>query len=307
MDKSEGHVLSGIPAAAVTLSLTRSIIKMEHSRTWMIDKTNTVYDLIVCLEGEAEYRIGNQHFHLTPGDAMLIPKDTRFIGWNPGKRIMIGIAQHFSLDLFNQHDLIAQMDLQPMVRLSRWAMLEPLARHYRQISPPSSTTLMQFHLFMVLLMEFIDDAFVAWKSLNVGPMNETQGLPLAVMLAATQISAAPLDPEITERVVKAAPYNADYFQREFRQRIGLTPRKFQEFKRMERAMQLLQAGRSISETAAAIGYADVYYFSRMFRRYIGTSPRGYQRAMQQHRDGHYPRGEEDGQILYPILPHSSQR
>ena len=53
--------------------------------------------------------------------------------------------------------------------------------------------------------------------------------------------------------------------------------------------------------AAMVGYADTYYFSRMFKRYIGISPVGYKRNIKRGRDGAFPRGEEDGQILYPLI------
>lgn len=302
MDENVGGLLSGIPPSALTLTLTRSVIRMEHSHSWRADKVNQVHDLVVCLEGRGRYVIGEEEIEMSPGRAMLIRRGERFVGWNPDSDMYIGVAQHFTLDLFNRHDLIAQMQLKPVVDLSRWNVIGPLVRFYRETSPPSSTTLMQFHLFMFILLDFLEDAFVAWSSNPTAGLSAPEGLPLAIMLAATQISANPLDEGIVDRVMSQTPYNADYFQREFRQRIGWTPLKFREFKRMERAMHLLQAGRSVSETAAEVGYGDVYYFSRMFKRHIGTSPRGYQLAVQRCRDGVFPRGEEDGEVHYPLLP-----
>ena len=113
--------------------------------------------------------------------------------------------------------------------------------------------------------------------------------------------ADPLDPDISERVIADAPYNPDYFKREFRRQIGWTPAKLQEFKRMEHAMDLLASGKTVSETAAVVGYTDTYYFSRMFKRHIGISPVGYKHDVKRSRDGAFPRGEEDGQILYPLI------
>lgn len=303
MDENVGGLLSGIPPSALTLTLTRSAIRMEHSHSWRADKTNQVHDLVIGLEGRGCYLVGGEEVELAPGRAMLIRRGTRFIGWNPETTTYIGVAQHFTLDLFNRHDLIAQMQLRPVVELSRWRVIEPLVRLYRETSPLSSTTLMQFHLFMFILLDFLEDAFVAWAGNPTEGLSAPEGLPLAIMLAATQISANPLDDGVVERVMSQTPYNADYFQREFRQRIGWTPLKFREFKRMERAMHLLQAGRSVTETAAEVGYSDVYYFSRMFKRHIGASPRGYQLAVQRCRDGVFPRGEEDGEVHYPLLPH----
>ncbi len=301
MDKIEQSVLTGIPASALSLSLTRSAIRMQHSHSWSIDKINSVHDLVICLTGQGRYEIEDQTYLLQPGDAMFIPAGLRFRGTNPDpNQIYTGLAQHFRLQLFGQYDLVARMKLRRVVRLSRWDMLEPVVRHYRAMAPPSSTTLMMHHAFMFIFVEFIEDAFEGWITPADAPMDQAEGLPMAVMMAATQISADPLRPGLAEQIVAGAPYNPDYFRREFRNRFGSTPKKFQEFKRMERAMHLLEIGRSVTETAHEVGYHDAYYFSRMFKRHIGTSPRGYQDHIRRSRDGQFPRGEEDGQVLYPL-------
>ncbi|QDY70872.1 helix-turn-helix domain-containing protein [Qingshengfaniella alkalisoli] len=300
MDEIEESVLSAIPADALRLNLTRSTIKMQHSASWSIDKTNSVEDLIICLDGRAIYLIEGEEIHLHPGDAMLIPRDTRFVGWNPSPDTYTGVAQHFSLEIFGQHDLMSQINLRRAASLGRWDTLEPLVRYYRQSAPPNSTTLAQHHMFMVLLIRFIEDAFISWRSQKGGPVQAADALDLSITLAATQISADPLLDGLADHVVENAPYNPDYFQREFRKKIGWTPRKFQQFKRMERAMHFLESGRNVKQTAAEIGYADVYYFSRMFKRYVGTSPTGYVEAVREARDGPFFRGDDDGIVQYPI-------
>lgn len=301
MDKIEGGVLAGIPESALKLTLTRSTIKMQHSQTWRVDKSNSVHDLIICLTGSGSYAVDDDRYTLMPGDAMLIPAGSHFVGWHASGDAYTGVAQHFTLDLFGRHDLISQMHIRRFVRFSRWPLIEPVVRYYRDIAQASSTTLLQHHIFMFVLIEFLEDAFIAWNAQPVGAMGNADGISLAIMLAATQITADPLDDEVAERVVARAPYNPDYFKREFRRQIGWTPKKFQEFKRMERSMNLLASGNSVSETAALVGYSDVYYFSRMFKRFIGTSPAGYKLAVKEHQDGKFPRGEEDGQVIYPLV------
>jgi AraC-like DNA-binding protein len=110
-------------------------------------------------------------------------------------------------------------------------------------------------------------------------------MELAVMKAASQIAASPADPDIAETTIAAAPYNRDYFLREFQKRVGRTPRKYQELKRMERAMHLLDRGLSVAATGRELGYDDPYYFSRMFKRTLGLSPREHIRCMQFAREG----------------------
>lgn len=285
MDEIEGGILSSIPPGALTLTLTRATIRMQHSRTWRIDKENPVDDLLICLEGRGEYLIDGERFSLSPGESMLIPRNSRFIGWNEGRQTYIGIAQHFTLDIYGRHDLLAQMKLRPKVRLSRWPLQEPLVRHYRQSAPPSSVTLAQHHLFMYLLISHVEDAFENWRDTATYQPEGSDAMDLAVMKVASQIAAAPLDPDIAETAVASAPYNRDYFLREFQKRVGRTPRKYQELQRMERAMHLLETGINVSAAAAEVGYADPYYFSRMFKRIVGISPRDHIEKVRRSRDG----------------------
>lgn len=301
MEKNEQGPLAAIPVQALTLTLTRSTIKMLHSPSWRIDKTNSVHDLIICLTGSAVYEIGGERLVVEPGCAMLIEAQTRFQGRTTSSELYTGLAQHFTLDVFGRVDLLSQMELRRCVRLPRWDMLQQMVRHYRESVPLSSTTLAQHHLFMVFLTEYIEAAFLGWRQQQDAAIDNPDALSLAVMVAASRIAADPLDEAIVARALSAVPYNPDYFRRVFRRQVGLTPIKYQEFKRMERAMGMLAGGRSVKQTAAAVGYTDNYYFSRMFKHYIGISPAGYKAAERRHRDGQFPRGEEDGFVVYPLL------
>lgn len=301
MEKNEQGPLAAIPVQALSLTLTRSTIKMQHSPSWSIDKSNSVHDLVICLTGRAEYEIAGERIAIEPGCAMLIGANTRFVGRTTSADMYTGIAQHFTLDVFGRMDMISQMDMHRAVKLPRWDMLQPMVRHYRETVPMSSTTLAQHHLFMVFLIEYIEAAFLGWRQQQETAVDNPDALSLAVMVAASRIAADPLDDDIVSTVLSSIPYNQDYFRRVFRRQVGLTPTKYQEFKRMERAMGLLAGGRSVKQTAEFVGYSDSYYFSRMFKHYIGVSPAGYKAAERRHRDGQFPRGEEDGLVVYPIL------
>lgn len=96
------------------------------------------------------------------------------------------------------------------------------------------------------------------------------------MRVAAELAADPLGQETLVRALAVAPYNAEYFRRAFREKIGWTPQKFLELKKMEKAGNILSIGHSVKETAAFVGYDDPYFFSRMFKRYMGTSPANHQ-------------------------------
>ncbi|MBB3713572.1 AraC-like DNA-binding protein [Limimaricola variabilis] len=285
MDDIEGGVLARIPPGALSLKLTRAAIRMQHSASWRIDKSNPVEDLVICLEGQGRYEIDGESLSLCPGEAMLIRRDERFIGANPDRDTYLGVAQHFTLTAYGGHDLIGQMDLTRKVHLSRWEAIGPMTWHYRQSAPPSSVTLQQHHLFMVLLIAFLEDAFLGWRAESGAGFDGAQAIDMAVMKAASRISAAPLQSDIVAAALSDAPYNPDYFHRAFRDRTGRTPQQYREFCRMERAMHLLETGHGVAATAAELGFADPYYFSRVFKRTLGLSPKAHLDCVRQSRDG----------------------
>ncbi|SLN23479.1 DNA-binding transcriptional regulator AraC [Aquimixticola soesokkakensis] len=294
MDEIEGGVLARIPPGALSLTLTRSTIRMQHSPTWRVDKANPVEDLMIALEGRGEYLVGGERFSLEPGEAFLAPRGQRFEGWTQTSSYL-GLAQHFTLDIYGKHDLIAQMNLKRKVKLSRWDELKPLIWHYRQSAPPHSVTLQQHHMFMVVLLAFLEDAFDGWKKDTGYQLEGGAAIDFAVMKAASKISTSPLVDGLSEQVLHEAPYNRDYFLRAFRDRIGRTPRQYQEFCRMERAMHLLETGKSVSVTASDVGFSDPYYFSRAFKRVIGCSPRKHMQKVKRSRDGRLMALDEDAQ------------
>ncbi|MCX2725230.1 helix-turn-helix domain-containing protein [Roseibium salinum] len=274
MDKSEHGPLNRIPVQALSLRLARTPIRMQHAQTWRIDKINPVHDLVFCLTGKARYRVGEESFVLHEGEAMLIRARERFHGVHGGGDDYTGVAQHFTLDLFGRADLIDQMHLQRRVKLRDWSVLHPLIVHYRTMAATTSPTLVQHHQFMVLLLAFLDDAFLGWR--EEGDLLANQGqLSLQIMLLASGLAADPLKEDALEKALERVPYNRDYFRRAFRERIGMTPQKYLELKRMEYAIHRLGLGKTVKETAAELGYSDPYFFSRMFKQYIGASPSSY--------------------------------
>ncbi len=65
----------------------------------------------------------------------------------------------------------------------------------------------------------------------------------------------------------------------FRERTGLPPHALQIAHRVRRARRLLEAGETISATAAATGFADQSHLHRHFERSLGLTPGEYQRRL----------------------------
>jgi AraC family transcriptional regulator, arabinose operon regulatory protein len=92
-----------------------------------------------------------------------------------------------------------------------------------------------------------------------------------------------LERRLAERVsvgelAQAANLSESRFAHLFRQQTGMSPGRYLQRLRMERAGVLLgRTSLRISEVMTLVGCTDPSHFSRDFRRYFGAGPREYRR------------------------------
>lgn len=75
--------------------------------------------------------------------------------------------------------------------------------------------------------------------------------------------------------------NPDYLSRIFNKETGLSIPEYQSKLRINKAVQLLRAGTSISETAALVGYDNFSYFSTVYKKMEGITPVEFQKKCRQ--------------------------
>lgn len=77
-------------------------------------------------------------------------------------------------------------------------------------------------------------------------------------------------------VADAASLSLSRFAHLFRAQVGLTPQRFIEQQRLERARQLLErTAMPVKSIAYEVGFSNPFYFSLRFKRYTGRSPTGF--------------------------------
>ena len=69
--------------------------------------------------------------------------------------------------------------------------------------------------------------------------------------------------------------SGDYLSRQFRRVTGIGVQEYLRRYRFARSMELLQAGKPVSEAARETGFQSLCHFSREFRREIGVTPSQY--------------------------------
>ena len=86
--------------------------------------------------------------------------------------------------------------------------------------------------------------------------------------------AQPLDvPTIARRALMSPAH----FSRQFRAAYGETPYNYLMTRRIERAMQLLRAGATVTDACMAVGCTSLGSFSSRFTEIVGESPSAYRR------------------------------
>lgn len=79
-----------------------------------------------------------------------------------------------------------------------------------------------------------------------------------------------------ESVASAALMSESHFRRLFKIAYRVSPIKYINLMRIERAKELIRyTNESFSDIAAAVGFANLYYFSRMFKKEVGCTPSEY--------------------------------
>lgn len=84
--------------------------------------------------------------------------------------------------------------------------------------------------------------------------------------------ADPLDvPAMAQRALMSPAH----FSREFKRAYGETPHSYLLTRRIERAMHLLRAGETVTETCMQVGWTSLGSFSTRFAQVVGESPSAY--------------------------------
>lgn len=108
------------------------------------------------------------------------------------------------------------------------------------------------------------------------------GLPPYQVERAKEFLAANCDRDVS--LVEVAAYcgfSRGHFAKAFRASVGLTPHRWHQRGRVEKAKDLLaRTDQTVAEIALACGFADQSHFTRVFGRLTGTGPAGWRRSQQ---------------------------
>jgi len=84
-----------------------------------------------------------------------------------------------------------------------------------------------------------------------------------------------------EELSSKAGLNPVYFSNSFSKTFGLSPVKYVNSQRIEKAkISLAASDKRLDEIADETGFADPFYFSKLFKKYTGNSPSEYRKKVR---------------------------
>lgn len=230
------------------------------------------YALILLLNGTGVYRDGNGYrCRVRAGDAILVfPHLAHWYGptghneWNEFYVIFEGPI----FDLLHSRGILDESrPVQHYEPATDWLqkLLDVLQIPHSPASPEQMT--LQVGRLANAVAEF------ALHGAQGGAKADGRPQWLSAALLLLENLSWQLDKEQMEHQVGMS---YDMFRKRFQQHTGLSPRRYQEERRMEAACTMLRHGVIASkEIARSLGFSDEFHFSKRFKQLMHVTPRQY--------------------------------
>jgi YesN/AraC family two-component response regulator len=232
------------------------------------------YEIYYLINGNSNYTIGDEIFHLEPKNIMLIP---------PGIPHKSSTITNLSrINIYFGRNYFSQKDISQLTKC--------FEKHFYTIPSELST---QFDvIFKTLLKEFTHkrpDSDLLIRNYTIILLTQLNRLRTReeintvttdnIIKDSLVYITEHLGEELSlESVAQYVALNPSYFSRKFKAVVGTNFKNYVIFARVGRAQQLLiNSDLSLAEISNACGFQDSNYFSTVFKRIIGISPAKFRR------------------------------
>lgn len=261
-----------------------SAVEWDWSEAWQVGPRIVNYSMWFWFEsGHGWGWVGDEkrRFRIREGDLMLIPQDApHAVGQDEGEHMHVIAVRFYAqvygginlLDLLGFPAHLVGADGTPYRDASK-----RLAREFA-VKAPGWVPAMTAEIIGVLLyiLRHAGDDFYA-------PGGGLAHPELPRLLPALEAIAQNLgDPTLAvSRLAEKVYLSETQFRRVFRRVTGMSPVRFIQRQRIERACALLRTTElGVERVAEMCGFADAPFFNRVFKMWTKTSPRLYRRTVE---------------------------
>lgn len=233
--------------------------------------------------GTARGNVEDQHFKIQPGDFMFIPKGASHdVIQDEGVEMRLS-AVHFHPHVFGGLNLLDLLGFPVLVRPVKnrdevlWDLTHSLNREYGVKAPgyQQAAAAMLMQMFLHIVRHFGSTFKPPYQTEKINDLRRL--LPafdhLERNLADGGISVGDMAKKVFVSEVQ--------FRKLFRRVTGMSPVRYIQSRRIDRACRLLrESDMSIEQIAEAVGFADSPFFCRVFKGWTQATPAQYRQTVE---------------------------
>lgn len=254
-----------------------SCSEVAHPNSWIERRQHKDYDLWCIQEGRIEIRIQEEVYHASEGDMILFTPKVAYTATTLSTSCKF-IFTHFDLSLGNHPRILDNFQLSGIIDNT---LVEEEIRlflgtyeQYKRSAPMSGIRLKGC---LTILIAKIMEQYGRKQyrgEFTYFPTNQKLTMDLVKLQPVFDFIHEHLHQTIrVEEIAAVAGMSEKYFISYFKQALGLTPGRYINQLKMNRARELLYLKRySIQQIASMLGYPDPYSFSKAFKKYYKVPP-----------------------------------
>jgi AraC-like DNA-binding protein len=232
------------------------------------------YEFCFLVEGRQVYRVGGQDHLLGPGDAFFTRPDERHdTHGRPQEPATLRWIQlvpprtgrgFLGLDAAASADLAGRLAALPARRTFR----SPERIHERFAAAFAAATASDRLRAACLIADLVLDACTAAQA---APATGRGSMQAAVQFIESNLHR----PIRLGEVARQARLSVPWFKERFRAEVGHPPARYILRRRVDRALELLAAGRPVTRVALDLGFSSSQHLASVIRRWTGKTPRDW--------------------------------